>query len=551
MPRSAGLEITDASVRIVWIEQNGKKTRFLAFHEEPIPPVPDTPWEARATEALRQAFAQSKIPRSRAVAALDSGEAILREVSLPFKNDDQIRRTVRFEMESLIHNYTIEQLIVSHFKTGETDKSTLLLAAAVPKTVIEKRLALMQGAGVDPIALDLDVSAIFNAALHAGAIDSDAPRLLIYGTPKFTKLIFIEDRRPRSIRTIRFSLAGPEAPPEEAPLEEAPPEEAVQGLPPADTAIILLSSEDVVHFQELGTDVQSSLVQILSKEISRFLLANAASAQPTHILLTGQFEDTQAAQMLEAATQIPTRTFNLVEALDPKSDPALREKSSRLGVPLGLALKGAGVDALGLDFRQEEFQYRKKFETIKTTALVTMELVIVFLAAIALHLYFKKKDVARDTATVLKHQQKLYAATVGADPPKDPLMAYPKMKELYDQARLMGGTELPIKVSAREAWRDLFNALDRFRRTYGRQTLGDGDLYLEIDGIEITQNTGSAGETFSLTFRGKIRNLQFADALKEEIRTVELFRNADWSGPISPLEGMVQFVLKATKGGKT
>jgi hypothetical protein len=45
-------------------------------------------------------------------------------------------------MESLIHNYTIEQLVVAHYKTGETDKGSLLLAAAVPKTVIDKRLKL-------------------------------------------------------------------------------------------------------------------------------------------------------------------------------------------------------------------------------------------------------------------------------------------------------------------------------------------------------------------------------------------------------------------------
>src|SRR5689334_5082655 len=207
MARSVGVELTPAHVRILALEHTGKASKILQFHEAPIPEG-ELPWEDRAGAALRDAVAASKIPKGRVVAALDSGDAILREVSLPFKGDDQIRKTVRFEMESLIHNYTIEQLVVTHYKTGETDKGSLLLAAAVPKTVIEKRLKLFQGAGIDPVALDLDGAAVLNAMLHAGAIATDEPLLVVHGTPKFTKLVFIEERRPRSIRTIRFSMAG-------------------------------------------------------------------------------------------------------------------------------------------------------------------------------------------------------------------------------------------------------------------------------------------------------------------------------------------------------
>src|SRR6187549_2022067 len=207
MARSVGVELTPAHVRILSLEHAGKVSKILQFHETPIP-AGETPWEERAVEALKLACADSKVPKGRIIGSLDSGDSILREVSLPFKGDDQIRKTVRFEMESLIHNYTIEQLVVSHYKTGETDKGSLLLAAAVPKTVIEKRLKLFQSAGVDPVALDLDVAAVINAMLHAGAIATDEPLLLVHGTPKFTKLVFIEERRPRSIRTIRFSIAG-------------------------------------------------------------------------------------------------------------------------------------------------------------------------------------------------------------------------------------------------------------------------------------------------------------------------------------------------------
>jgi len=547
MARSVGLELTPAHVRILSLEQSGKVTKILQFHQAAIPPG-ETPWEERAAAALKQAFADAKVPRSRIVAALDSGDAILREVSLPFKGDDQIRKTVRFEMESLIHNYTIEQLIVSHYKTGETDKGTLLLAAAVPKPVIEKRLKLFQDAGVDPVALDLDIAAVFNAMLRAGAIDSDEPLLLVHGTPKFTKLVLIEARRPRSIRTIRFSLReGAAATPDAAPVPAGPA--GPPGAEETDRLPVVVLADPEPGFVNLPADEQTALVGILSKEISRFLLATAASASPARILLSGDFGENGAAELLEAATRIPVRTVDLAAAVDPEYKGEV--PVSRIAVPLGLALKGLGIDAMGMDFRQEEFQYTKKFEAVKTTLLVTVELVIVFLAAVGLHFYFKKRDLETNLKTVYNYQQALFQDTTGQTL-QTPSSAYPRMSELYRQAIGGASADLPIKTSAREAWRDLFNALSRFQQKNGDKTLSDGTLFLELETIDIQNSTSPGNESLTMMMRGKIRNLEFAGLLKNEVRAVETFANADFVGslPATAAGDAVQFTMKATKGGR-
>ncbi|MBI3855707.1 MAG: pilus assembly protein PilM [Planctomycetes bacterium] len=540
MARSVGVELTPAHVRILSLERAGKTTAITQFHETPIPPG-ESPWEERAAEAIREACAASRVPKGRMVAALDSGDAILREVSLPFKGDDQIRKTVRFEMESLIHNYTIEQLVVAHYKTGETDKASLLLAAAVPKTVIDKRLKLFQGAGIDPVALDLDAAAVFNAMLHAGAIATDEPLLLVHGTPKFTKLVFIEERRPRSIRTIRFSLGGsPEA---AAPV-------AAEAAPAAGGALpVVLLPEAGAGFGTLPRDHQTALIGILSKEISRFLLANASAASPAHILLSGDFEEDGAAEMLESATRIPVKTFDLVQALNPGAKDL--GSSARIAVPLGLALKGAGIDAMGMDFRQEEFQYTKRFEALKTTMLVTVELVIVLLAAVALHFYFMKKDLDASLKTVYNFQKALYDNVTG-ETLGDPAQAYPKFKELYLKATGGGPKDLPILASAREAWRDLFGALQNFQSKHGNKTLSDGTLFLEVESLDIQQSTTPGNESLTMMMRGKVRNLEFAGLLKNEIRTVDLFANADYVGSMPRIEeqNVHQFTLRSTKGGK-
>ncbi|HLY10550.1 MAG TPA: hypothetical protein VKW04_14700 [Planctomycetota bacterium] len=543
MSRAVGLELTPAHVRLLSLERAGKVPKILQFHQAAIP-AGESPWEERAAATLKQAFIDAKIPRTRIVAALDSGDAILREVSLPFKGDDQIRKTVRFEMESLIHNYTIEQLIVSHYKTGETDKGTLLLAAAVPKAVIEKRLKLYQDAGVDPVALDLDIAAVFNAMLQAGAIDSDEPLLLVHGTPKFTKLALVEERRPRSIRTIRFSLQESAVPAPSPPAAAGPlPDSEEAGA--TDPVPMVVLAEPEPGFVDLSPDEQTALVGILSKEISRFLLASAASSTPARILLSGDFGDNGAAELLETATRIPVKTVNLATAVDP--DYQGGGPASRIAVPLGLALKGIGVDAMGMDFRQEEFQYTKKFEAVKTTLLVTVELIIVFLAAIALHFYFKKKDLETNLKSVYNYQQAVYENSTGKTLVV-PSSAYPKMKELYLQSLGGASADLPIKTSAREAWRDLFNALARFQLKHGDKTLSDGTLYLELETIDIQNSTSPGSESLTMMMRGKIRNVEFAGLLKNEVRAMEPFANADFVGSLPAVGDAYQFTMKSTKG---
>ncbi len=537
MARSLGIELTDASVRILALESSGRKSRILQFSQAPVPPG-EGPWEERATAALKEALSASKGPRGRIVAAVDSGDALLREVTLPFKGEDQIRKTVRFEMESLIHNYSIEQLVVSHYKTGETDKGTHLIAAAVPKEALARRLQVFQQAGADPVAMDLDVCAVFNAFRHAGGIATDEPHLLIHGTSKFTKLVFVEGRQPRSIRTIRFSLpAGP------APAEgPRPPDRPDEPAP-----VIILSEEDARRFGDLDRETQGALVEILAKEISRFLLASAASASPSHILLSGDFEDEGASRMLQEATGIPVRTFDLLGAVEHELGAGPRARG--LAAPLGLALKGAGVDALRMDFRQDEFQYRRKFEAVKTTALVTVELIVVLLAAVALHYYFKKGEFRRDARYVIEQQAELHDRLTG-ETTEDPTTAYPKFRELAHQAGSGTVGRLPLVASARSAWIELFEAIQRFQKRTSTQQLGGGDLFLEIESVEIQQGTMAGNENLTLTVRGRIRNHEYAGELRKEVRAVETFADADWQGPIIPEGELFRFTLRAVKSKK-
>src|SRR5262245_5952039 len=109
MARGIGVEITPQRVRAAVVDGAGRRPKLLAFHEEDVEPSPpDQPGLGLAAALKRVA---QKVNGGRLVVGLDSGEVIVRELTLPFKGEEQIRKTVAFELESLVHNYSIEELV--------------------------------------------------------------------------------------------------------------------------------------------------------------------------------------------------------------------------------------------------------------------------------------------------------------------------------------------------------------------------------------------------------------------------------------------------------
>lgn len=557
MGKAVGVELNESRVKVIAVEANSKRTRILAYHEEAIPVDPAKTWDVLAVESLKKAFTASKISRGKVVASIDSGDAILRDVSLPFKEEDKIRKTIHAELESLIHNYTIEDLVVDYFKTGETDKGTVLMAAAVPKALVEKRLALFTQGGLDPVSLDLDVSALFNTFAHVGAIDTDDPLLVLYGTPKYTKILLVEKKRPTSIRTIRFSMPTKESIAKEqeerkkASMWET--HEVEHEIP-----IVVLEDDEHAKFSDLDFDTQSSLMEILAKEISRFLLANAATASPTKILLTGEYENEDAAHLLEAATAIPVKTFDLLEVVDHPFAKDGGNRSAKVAVPLGLALKGCDVDVLGMDFRKERFSYGKKFETLKTTAFVTVELIIVFLATIALHLHFKKRDLRAMEKQVLEYHNDVWELVSQEKRLADSTEAFPKVQEHANRILQDYGVQHPLERSGLEVWRQLYAAAQGFQMRYSAKPageLGGADLYLFLDEIVVVQDQRGGKPYLEVQVAGKAATVRQADLFKAELASYRErtsgetpFKGIDYTGTLQEVDGKVPFRLRYPKG---
>jgi type IV pilus assembly PilM-like protein len=533
MSRGLGIEIDTDGVRALAVE-GGKKPRILAFAERLIDPSDERPWADRARDAIKAAVAEAGGARGRIAASIDSGDAILRELHLPFTNDEQIRKTVRFELEQHVHNHAIEDLVVDFVKTASTEKGSQILVAAVPKTLIEERLKLLESAGADPAVLDLDALALFNTLVEAGAVKDDAPLLALYGGSRFTKFLLVENRRPRAIRTIRYSAPAPE----NAPSIEVTGQGELEGTEP----LIVVDTDAAPH------------ENILAIEAGRFLMASSASSAPSRILIMGRLDAEAVAGPLTEATGAPVEPFDILAPFGPVADSA-RGHDRRLPVALGLALKAANRDSVGTDFRREEYSYSKKFETVKSSALVLTALAAMLLALLALHLHFKSVDLQSDIDTVLKFQAQVVADAVEHNPTKippalqdDPSKSFEFLKKRIDElSKKLGAGDHPIERSTLNLLSRIWKSLEQFHREQGNRKTGDQPFYFLVDAINATQDPGRG--TAMITMSGLASHIQVAEGFLQKLRGSTPF-SSGWSiepGRYPPVKENTQYTFTFRK----
>src|SRR5436190_21661054 len=97
MPRAVGLDLGTRLLKLVELSGSAKSFKI---HRIVVHPVPDGTGEEAETarvELLRTLFHDNKLAKDDVCAAFDAGSTVFRDVSVPFREDDQIQRVVRFE----------------------------------------------------------------------------------------------------------------------------------------------------------------------------------------------------------------------------------------------------------------------------------------------------------------------------------------------------------------------------------------------------------------------------------------------------------------------
>lgn len=414
MAKAIGIDIGFHAVKVAVVDGGPKGARLLRYAEVPH----ESPGQATSAEAvvaaLRRALSDAKGPKQAASYAVPAEACILREISIPMDDEEQIAKVVKFEFEPHLHQGAIEDVVLDFLRTGPARTGSRLLCIAAQKTMLRDRLATLGACGVDPIHLDVDVASLFNVAKQSGALDEHPNCLVIDIGARTTKALAIRGGELRVARSIRLGSKGAEARLEgqfqgdrgaaKRALESAAGVESLAApvSPDGPSTMEIVSS---VHEVEaaVARAVQDDFLSRVLRETQRSMPTTGQDQPLTRVYLTGGgATHARARERIAAHFGVEVADLPVLAKLEHRMPPGEAEKVTVSGaVAIGTALKVVGIDAASIDLRQEEFRFARTFDRVKTALAVASTLLFfgVFLLFLTTYLQW---DAARKEAAILQ-----------------------------------------------------------------------------------------------------------------------------------------------------
>lgn len=160
-------------------------------------------------EVLAKTLRERELEAAEVVASVEMRDCVVREFQVPFTREEQITRTILFEAENHFPGLDLESATLEYLKVGERGGKSQLVVWALPNEKIEKRLAMFRSAGVDPVALDLDAAALFNAFALTPVFDPERTSLIVEMGATATKILLVEKGALKKARSLRLETFVP------------------------------------------------------------------------------------------------------------------------------------------------------------------------------------------------------------------------------------------------------------------------------------------------------------------------------------------------------
>ncbi|HZU99977.1 MAG TPA: pilus assembly protein PilM [Planctomycetota bacterium] len=369
--------------------------------------------EADVVSVVKEIVKKHRIPVANVVASVRAQEAVMREIMVPFTREDQIAKTIKFQAENYFHSTSIDDLVIEWLKFAEIEGKSKLLVAGVKKAHIERKLRFLEECGIDPVALDLDIAALYNAYHDARVFEGKGLVLCVEIEADTLKIVLVEDGKLRVGRAIRVRTGSIRVSPKKSKSDEGriSDEQSMSTEDSARLPVVILDDDEGFSLEDsqVTEEEREDFLGKIFLEIDR-TVASVAQRRPVElIVLTGascSFEGIE--KIFEEHFEIPAQRVDLATRFGVKDTKSKGETSVSLqGVTaVGLALKGLGIDAAGLDFRQEEFRFRGKYEGLKKGVACALCLVFTLVFVHAFGLKQTKKE-RHNTLEGVKHMQEM------------------------------------------------------------------------------------------------------------------------------------------------
>jgi len=143
-------------------------------------------------EIIKKLYQETKIKTKNVAAALPQDQVFVRVVTLPPLSEGELESALKWEAEQYVP-LPLEEVVLTHevvgkIKEDSKEKIDVLLAAA-PKSLIEKTIKVLKLAGLNPVSLEMEIT-----AMARSLVSSDLKSVLLVDLgAKATDLAVVEN----------------------------------------------------------------------------------------------------------------------------------------------------------------------------------------------------------------------------------------------------------------------------------------------------------------------------------------------------------------------
>jgi type IV pilus assembly protein PilM len=397
LAKAVGLDIGSRACKVAVLSGGPKGAKLLRYVEKEYDlGEAGTLTPAAVIATMKLALSEARAPKNSVACAVPAEQCTLREITVPFTDDDQIKKVVKFEFEPHLHSAAIEDVVIDYVRTGSAKGGTRLLVIAAAKEMLRSRLAQLKEVGVDPLHLDVDVAALFNTAKQTRVFDEHPNCLIIDIGARTTKTLLVQDGRLKVARSIRLGAQGPrerltaefegDTGAARRAMEDAAGVEALAQAPGQASTMEIVASVQAIEAAAAGAQQTEFLSRVL-RETQRSLPILGEDKPLTRIFVTG-LASTRAHARERIADHFGVEVADLptMTAVTHSLPPSKADEIGKSGaIAIGAGLKVLGIDAGEIDLRREEFRFARTFDAVKVAlaTFVTMLFFGVFLAVFA------------------------------------------------------------------------------------------------------------------------------------------------------------------------
>ncbi len=208
MARSCGIRIGPRRFELVVLEGSPKRHKISAYYSGEFSPADAAAFaEGDVTGVgaqLKEAAKSHRIPTENVAVVMATDHAAFRHVTLPFSDRAKIEQVLRFEVESELPQFDIDQVVIDYHVQHENDSGAELLVTAIPKDDVSRVIKACEKGGFEALEVEMEASAMVNAAFAADICHIDDAQLLVHIGEHSTTVVVVAGAEVREFRVIHI-----------------------------------------------------------------------------------------------------------------------------------------------------------------------------------------------------------------------------------------------------------------------------------------------------------------------------------------------------------